>query len=150
VICYESKKLGHFKSECPQAKRRQQKKKALKVIWDDSSASKEEEPTNTEQVAHYVLMIIGDEVTSSIDANLSLDKLLNAFHDLFDECKIISKKYKLLKKEQDSLISDFDKLKIKHNDSLAPCTKYHEVETLRKENLLLKDTLKKFEVGSKS
>ena len=99
VICYECKKLGHFKSECPQAKRKQpKKKKALKVTWDDSSASEEEEPTNIEQVAHYALMIIGDEVSSSLDANLSFDELLSAFHDLFDECKLVSKKYKLLKK----------------------------------------------------
>ena len=32
VICYECKKPGHFKSECPQVKRRQLKKKALKAI----------------------------------------------------------------------------------------------------------------------
>ena len=84
VICYECKKLGHFKSECPQAKRRQPKKKALKATWDNSSASEEEEPTNTEQVVHYALMAIGDEVTSSLDANLTFDELSNAFHELFD------------------------------------------------------------------
>ena len=54
----------------------------------------------------------------------------------------------MLKKEHDCLISNFDKSE--YNNSLAPCTKCHEVETLRNENLLLKDTLKKFEVGSKS
>ena len=83
-------------------------------------------------------MAIGEEVTSSIDANLSFDELLNVFHDLFDECKSISKKYKLLKKEHDSLVSDYNRLNVKHNDSLAPCTKCHEVKTFRKENLLLK------------
>ena len=99
VICYECKKLGHYKSECPQAKKRQpMKKKALKATWDDSSTSKEEEPTITEQVAHYALMAIGEKVINLIDADLSFDELLNAFHDLFDECKIISRKYKLLKK----------------------------------------------------
>ena len=56
------------------------KKKALKATWDDSSASEEEEPTNTEQVAHYALMAIGDEVSNSIDANLSFDELLSVFH----------------------------------------------------------------------
>ena len=149
VICYECKKPGHFKNECPQAKKRTSKKKALKATWDDSSASEEEE-SNTEQVAHYALMAIGDEVTNLIDADLSFDELLNAFHDLFDECKTISRKYKLLKKEHDSLTRNFDKLKIEYHDSLAPCKKCHDLETLQKENLLLKDTLKKFEVGSKS
>ena len=77
--------------------------KALKAKWVDSSASEEEE-SNTEQVAHYALMAIGEEVTNLIDADLSFDELLNAFHDLFDECKIISRKYKLLNKEHDSLV----------------------------------------------
>ena len=90
VICYECKKPGHYKNDCPQAKKRTSKKKAFKATWDDSSASEEEE-SNTEQVAHYALMAIGDEVTNLIDADLSFDELLNAFHDLFDECKIISK-----------------------------------------------------------
>ena len=51
-------------------------------------------------------MAIGEEVTNLIDADLSFDELLNAFHDLFDECKIINRKYKLLKKEHDSLTCD--------------------------------------------
>ena len=95
-------------------------------------------------------MAIGEEVMNLIDADLSFDELLNAFHDLFDECKIISRKYKLLKKEHDSLTCDFDKLKTEYHDSLAPCAKCHNLETLQNENLELKDTLKKFEVGSKS
>ena len=55
----------------------------------------------------------------------------------------------MLKKEHASLVSDFDRLKIEHNDSLASCTKCDQLEMLRKENLLLKETLEKFEVGSK-
>ena len=131
VICYECKKPGHYKSDCPQVKKRTSKKKALKATWDDSSASEEEE-SNTEQVAHYALMAIGDEVTNLIGADLSFDELLNAFHDLFDECKIISRKYKLLKKEHDIFVSNFDKLKIKHNDSLVPCMKCYDLETLQR------------------
>nr|AAR96003.1 retrotransposon-like protein [Musa acuminata] len=107
VICYECKKPGHYKSDYPQAKKRISKKNALKATWDDSSASEEEE-SNTEQVAHYALMAIGEE-------------------------------------EHDSLISNFDKLKTEYHDSLAPYIKCHDIETLQKENLLLKDTLKKFE-----
>ena len=149
VICYECKKPGHYKSDCPQSKKRTSKKKALKATWDDSSASEEEE-SNTEQVAHYALMAIREEVTNLIDADLSFDELLNAFHDLFDECKIISRKYKLLKNKHDSLVRNFDKLKTEYHDSLAQCEKCHDLETLQKENLLLKDTLMKFEVGSKS
>ena len=49
-------------------------------------------------------MAIGEKVTNLIDTDLSYHELLNAFHELFDECKTISRKYKLLKKEHDSLI----------------------------------------------
>ena len=94
-------------------------------------------------------MAIGDEVSNSIDANLSFDELLSTFHDLFNECKLIIKKYKLLKKEHASLVSDLDRLKVKHNSCLTPCTKCDELEILKKENLLLKETSEKFEVGSK-
>ena len=95
-------------------------------------------------------MAFEEEVTDLINADLPYHELLNAFHELFDECKTISRKYKLLKKEHDSLTYDVDKLKTEYHDSLAPCIKCHDLETLQKENLLLKDTLKKFEVGSKS
>ena len=54
----------------------------------------------------------------------------------------------MLKKEHTTLVSDFDRLKVEHNDSLAPCTKCDELEILQKENLLLKETLEKFEVGN--
>ena len=55
-----------------------------------------------------------------------------------------------MKNKHDSLVSNFDKLKIEYHDSLAQCEKCHDLETFQKENLLLKDTLKKVEVGSKS
>ena len=82
-------------------------------------------------------MAYGDEVSNSTKAHLSFDELLSTFHDLFDECKLVNKKYKLLKKEHASLVNDFDRLKIKHDDSLAPCTKCDELETFKKENLQL-------------
>ena len=73
-------------------------------------------------------MAIGEEVTNLIDANLSFDELLNTFYDLFDECKIISRKYKLLKREHDSLTCNFDKLKTEYHDSLSSCIKCHDLE----------------------
>ena len=137
MICYECKKPGHYKNDYPQAKKRTSKKKVLKATWDDSSASEEEE-SNTEQVTHYALMATREEVTNLLDADLSFDELLNAFHDLFDECKVINRKYKLLKRVHDNLTCEFDKLKVEHHDSLNSCIKCHDLETLQKENLLLR------------
>ena len=80
---------------------------------------------------------------------LSFNELLSAFHDLFDECRILSKKFNCLKKEHAILNNEFEKLKY-NNPSLPLCTKCEHLEALEKENMLLKETLKKFKVGSKS
>ena len=94
-------------------------------------------------------MAIGDEVSSSLNATLSFDELLSAFHELFDECSTLSKMYSSLKKKHAILNIEFEKLK-HDNPSLPPCTRYEHLKALKKENLLLKKTLKKFKVGSKS
>ena len=44
-------------------------------------------------------MTIKDEVTGSLDVNLSLNELLSTFHDLFNDYRIMSKKYNLFEKE---------------------------------------------------
>ena len=83
-------------------------------------------------------MAFGNEVCYSNESSLSYDELFNAFNDLFDDFKLVSKKYKLLKKEHASLVSKFDKLKNEHDDSmLASCTKYDEIDSLKKENIVL-------------
>ncbi|GAV78628.1 hypothetical protein CFOL_v3_22093 [Cephalotus follicularis] len=49
-ICYECKKLSHFKKECPSLKKKEKfmkehskKKKAMVATWDDSDLSSSEE-----------------------------------------------------------------------------------------------------------
>ena len=61
----------------------------------------------------------------------------------------MSKKFTCLKKEHALLNTEFEKLK---HDSplLPPCTKCENLEALKKENLLLKETLEKFKIGNKS
>ena len=66
-------------------------------MWDDSSASEEEE-SNTEQVAHYALMALGEEVCDLFNEDLSFEELSIAFHELFDECRTASKKLSIFKK----------------------------------------------------
>ena len=95
-------------------------------------------------------MMLNDEVSDSIESYLAYDDLLITFNDLFDECKLVRQKYKMLKKEHASLASDFDRLKFEHNDSLAPYIKCDELEMLKKKNLQLHEILEKFEIGSKS
>lgn len=123
-------------------KKQLKKKKTLKTTYDDSSASKDEKPTNKEEVDNYAPMTLNDELSDSIKSHLVYDDLLIAFNDLYDECKLVSKKYKLLKKEHASLVIEFDKLKNEHDDSiLASCTKCDEIDSLKKENALLQEIL---------
>ncbi|CAL9093950.1 unnamed protein product, partial [Musa textilis] len=94
------------------------KKKALKVTWDDSSSSEDEEASNKEE-ANFALMALGDEVSELFNEDLSFNELLNAFHELFDECKSISKKFNLLKEH--ALLQD--KLGSLQTPSLPPFSK---------------------------
>ena len=77
----------------------QKKKKTFKTTWDESSASEDEEQTNEDEVANYVFMAFDDEIYELTKTSLSYNELFDAFHDLYDELKIIGKKYKLLKKD---------------------------------------------------
>ncbi|CAL9120996.1 unnamed protein product [Musa textilis] len=124
------------------------KKKALKAIWDDSSSSEDKEVTNKE-VSNFTLMAVGEVVIELFNKDLNFDELSNVFHELFDECRVISRKFNLLKKEHALLVSKFDSLKL-NTLSFSPCSKCEHLETLKKENLLLKETLDKFKVSSKT
>ena len=77
---------------------KQSKKNVLEATWDELSDFEDKEQSNME-IANYALMVIKDEVSDSLDVNLSFNELLSTFHDFFDECRIISKKYNYLKKE---------------------------------------------------
>ncbi|KAL4387201.1 hypothetical protein GQ457_09G021480 [Hibiscus cannabinus] len=61
LICYECKKSGHLRTECPQLKKRSfGKKKKLKAhvaTWSDEESSDEDE----EEVANLCLMALDDE-----------------------------------------------------------------------------------------
>ena len=43
---------------------------------------------------NYALMALNDEVSDSIETPLPQNKLLDAFHDLFDDFKLVGKKIK--------------------------------------------------------
>ena len=88
-------------------------------------------------------MALGGEVYDLINEDLYFDELSITFHELFDEYKPISKKFNLLKKEHALLQNKLDNLQT------PPCTKCEHLEVIKDENLLLKETLNKFKVGSK-
>ncbi|GAV79677.1 zf-CCHC domain-containing protein/UBN2 domain-containing protein [Cephalotus follicularis] len=79
--CYECKKSGHFKSECPNLKKKAQfkkkneyskKKKAMVATWDDSDPSSSEEESD-EEVTNIAFMAIEEEEEDEV--NFSFDEL---------------------------------------------------------------------------
>ena len=64
VTCYECKKPGHIKSECPKLKFKNKgakdKKKAFKATWDDTSESEMEE--EQDEVANLCFMALEDDI----------------------------------------------------------------------------------------
>ncbi|KAL4312255.1 hypothetical protein GQ457_01G023590 [Hibiscus cannabinus] len=85
LICYECKRPGHIRSECPQLKKRSfGKKKKLKAqieTWSDEESSDEEE----QEVANLCLMALEEEtkVTSySSTCDLTYKELFEEYEEL--------------------------------------------------------------------
>ncbi|KAH9699241.1 hypothetical protein KPL71_024267 [Citrus sinensis] len=85
IKCYECKKPGHIRSECPLLNKL--KKKAMVATWDDI----EEETSDDEEhqeMTNLALMAIGDESNDELDEVNDLptyDELHDAFKELHDE-----------------------------------------------------------------
>ncbi|GMI95579.1 hypothetical protein HRI_003227200 [Hibiscus trionum] len=83
ITCYDCKKPGHIRSECPQLKRKsfgkKNKLKAQIATWSDDESSEEEE-----EVANLCLMAIDDEL--KVNSNLSnFDFTFDELQDAYDE-----------------------------------------------------------------
>ena len=96
VLCYECKKLGHFRSECPDAKRpeRSFKKKSLLSMWEDLDDSSEEE--EDEEIANLCLMANTASEESDADSDDevnhdNLESLKSAYHELLLNSTKLSK-----------------------------------------------------------
>ncbi|GAV71142.1 zf-CCHC domain-containing protein, partial [Cephalotus follicularis] len=115
--CYECKKPGHFKNECPNIKKNEQfkkkneyfkKKKAMVATWSDSDPSSSEEESD-EEVAHIAYMAIKDEEENEV--NFTFDELQNAYEKLYVEYENVCLKNKTLKKNAISMTKEIEILK---------------------------------------
>ncbi|GAV91095.1 zf-CCHC domain-containing protein/UBN2 domain-containing protein [Cephalotus follicularis] len=115
--CYECKKPGHFKNECPNLKKKEQfkkrneyvkKKKAIVATWSDSDSSISEEESD-EEVANIAFMAIEDEEEDEV--KFSFDELQDAYENLFLEYKDMCLKNKSLKKNATSMSKEIEILK---------------------------------------
>ncbi|KAH9767844.1 hypothetical protein KPL71_011427 [Citrus sinensis] len=85
IKCYECKKLGHIRTECPILNKL--KKKAMVATWDDSDKETSDDEEHQE-MTNLALMAIGNKSDDELDEVNDLptyDELHNAFKELYDE-----------------------------------------------------------------
>ena len=142
-ICYECKKPGHFRSECPQLKKgpKKFKKKAMMATWSASDDSSSDEETSTEQ-ANLCLMAHENEVTSESTSEFTFEELHEAFYDSIDELKKLGKKNKELKLKNQSLVKQAEIL------SIEKFTLIQENQNFKDEINRLKSIVDKFTLSS--
>ncbi|KAK8998878.1 hypothetical protein V6N11_070059 [Hibiscus sabdariffa] len=123
LICYECKRPGHIRSECPQLKKKSfGKKKKLKAqiaTWSDEESSDEEE----QEVANLCLMALEEEskVTSNFSTcDLTYNELLEEYEELQEVYDELYGMYKESILKHKKIISDLkfdrDSLYEAHHD----------------------------------
>ncbi|KAH9648834.1 hypothetical protein KPL70_025758 [Citrus sinensis] len=107
ITCYECKKPGHIRSECPLINKL--KKKAMVATWDDSEEESNDEE-GSQEVSNLALMAIeGDDDLNEV-SDPTYDELYDAFQDLHNELMKIGKKNACLKKEMAKLKNENESL----------------------------------------
>ncbi|KAH9670869.1 Integrase catalytic domain-containing protein [Citrus sinensis] len=96
ITCYECKKPGHIRSECPLINKL--KKKAMVATWDDSEEESNDEE-GSQEVSNLALMAIGGDDDLNEVSDPTYDELYDAFQDLHNELMKIGKKNGLKKKK---------------------------------------------------
>ncbi|GAV76419.1 LOW QUALITY PROTEIN: zf-CCHC domain-containing protein/UBN2 domain-containing protein [Cephalotus follicularis] len=158
--CFECKKPGHFKNECPFLKKKEKfnkeqfkkkneqskKKKAMVATWDDSDPSSFEEEESDEEVVNLALMAreedtSGDE--SENEVHFTFEELQNAYENLFKEYENICLKNKTLKKNAMSTSKEIDNVKSENSKHLK------EIESLKDKNSFYMNEIDILNVSSK-
>ncbi|GAV57172.1 zf-CCHC domain-containing protein/UBN2 domain-containing protein [Cephalotus follicularis] len=147
--CYECKKQGHLKNECPNLKKKEQlkkskeqskKKKSFVATWDDSDSLSSKEESD-EEVVNLALMSMDEEEEDEV--NFSFDEFQDAYENLFHEYKNVCIKNKSLKKDVCSKFKEIETLKSEN-------IKYiNEIESLKIENSYYRNEIEVLNVSSK-
>ena len=107
LIYYECKKLGYFRSKCPQLKKgpKKYKKKTIVATQSDSDESSSEEEDLHEQ-ANLCLMAHENEVNAETLDDFTFEELQEAFYDLVNDLNKLGVKNKELKSKNQSLLKE--------------------------------------------
>ena len=168
-VCYECRKPGHFKDECPTLKKEEnekmvkkptckgdKKKKAFKATWSDSSEGENnrEEGDEVSEEVNLCLMANSSEGEVSID-DISNEELSDALADLLCTYRITIRELRKSKEENFKLVETISLLTewLQKASSLPSeeneCfTKLGEESTkLEMENVMLKEKLNSLEIS---
>ncbi|GAV86539.1 zf-CCHC domain-containing protein [Cephalotus follicularis] len=151
--CYECKKPGHFKNECPNLKKKEKfikehskKNKAMVATWDDSDLSSSDESGSDEEVVNFALMAMEEDTSgdeSESEVNFTFDELQIAYEKLYDECENVCLKNKTFKKNAISLSKEIDDLKSENSKLL------NDIESLKDRNSFYMNEIEILNVSSK-
>ena len=118
IICYECKKPGHIKSECPQLKNQEKEKKRynkfkkkayVSSIWGNSSSDEDED--EEEEKANICLVAQEQQDDSEVyDSQPSYDELFAEYNLVQTEFEKLAEKYLALKKKNITLEAQVEKL----------------------------------------
>ncbi|MFV0960615.1 hypothetical protein QML37_29340 [Klebsiella pneumoniae] len=141
VRCYNCKKLGHIKKDCPllkiKPKEHFKKKKAFQACWDDSDSSSDEE--EKEETANLCLMALEEEQVSKSE----FDELLDTFEDLYSKYKHVCIKNKELRSENSELNSKKNELLLEINNlKKKNSTQGLEIESIKSRFDVLQNEIK--------
>ncbi|KAM6587597.1 hypothetical protein CsatA_010202 [Cannabis sativa] len=126
IICYECKKPGHMKTDCPLRKR--SRRRAMMATWSESE--KESSEDEQHEIANTCFMAIDDKVSnpnhtsdfeseSDDDAlDMSYDELSKSFNDLFVDFEKLLAKNSTQRKKISLLLEEVEALKVKENEFL--------------------------------
>ncbi|XP_057444033.1 uncharacterized protein LOC130736205 [Lotus japonicus] len=132
ITCFECKKPGHIKPDCPRLAKKSgkkpfyKKKKALSAGWDESEDGSEDEDEDKDDDALFTLMASTESSDDEEDDEVQPEKLKEEFNELLEHSYYLSEKYKALKKQ-------FAKLQLEHEKVLL------EKDHVVKENIALKE-----------
>ncbi|XP_057444269.1 uncharacterized protein LOC130736454 [Lotus japonicus] len=161
ITCFECKKPGHIKPDCPRLAKKSikkpfyKKKKALAAGWDDSEDGSEDddEDEDEDEDALVALMAYAESSDDEEDDEVKPENLKEEFNDLLEHSYALSEKYKTLKKQFAKLQLEHEKVLteknhiVKENTALKEQDSVKEVTTLKKRIKVLIDYLSTFTIG---